>query len=80
MAISRQQSYSASTTEQTADDEPTTITMNGDHSYLQVGNGEYFSRPPWVRRSDKEKNIVQTKSLCGYLKRGNADCCMYLMM
>lgn len=80
VAISRQQSYSASTTERAADDEPTTFTMNGDHSYLQVGNGECFSRPLWVRGSDKEKNMVQTKSLSGYLKRRNADCCMYLMM
>lgn len=45
VAISRQQSYSASTTEKAADDGPITITMNGDHSYLQVGNGECFSRP-----------------------------------
>lgn len=80
VAISRQQSYSASTTEKAADDEPITITMNGDNSYLQVGSGECFCRPLWVRGSDKEKNMIQTKSLCGYLKRGNADCYMYLMM
>lgn len=42
MAISRQQSYSAATTERAVDDESTTITMNGDHSYLYVGNGECF--------------------------------------
>lgn len=42
LAISRQQSYSAATTERAADDESTTITMNGDHSYLHVGNGECF--------------------------------------
>lgn len=45
VAISRQQSYSASTTEQAANNEPTTIIMNGDHSYFQVGNGECFRRP-----------------------------------
>lgn len=45
MAISRQQSYTASTSEPAGNDEPTTITMKGDDSYLHVGNGECFSRP-----------------------------------
>ena len=57
MAISRQQSYSAATTERAADAESTTITMNGDHSYLQAGNGKCFNgRSPHLRASsDKEK-------------------------
>lgn len=49
VVISRPQSYSAATTETAADDESTTITMNGDHQYLQVGNGECFSRPSSAR-------------------------------
>lgn len=80
VAISRQQSYSAATTERAADDESATIAMNGDHIYFQVGNGEWFSSSPLRPRSDKGKNMVHTKSLCGQLKRGNADYCMYLMM
>lgn len=86
MAISRPQSYSASTTEQAADDGPTTITMNGDHSCLQVGNGECFIKvvpfgfPLGSKIGQGEKLWVQTKSLCGYLKREIADRCIYLMM
>lgn len=70
MAISRQQSYSASTTEQAADDEPTTITMNGDHSYLQVGNGELLqSSPLGSKIGQGEKYGTNEKALCRYLNR-----------
>lgn len=49
VAISRQQSYSAATPDRAADDGAAKITMNGDHSYLQAGNGEYSSRPLCTR-------------------------------
>lgn len=73
VAISRQQSFSAATTERAADDESTTITMNGDNSYLQVGNGECFScslcardrtrrrKEKWHKCKTSTENLERTK-------------------
>lgn len=72
MAISREQIYPASTPEQAADDEPTTITMNRDHGYLQLGNGEFASVAPSSLGSkigQGERLWYNRKALCGYLKR-----------